>query len=92
MLVDTDNIYTITDLRRQTSKLLQSIRSQKRPAVILQQGKPMAALMDIKQLDRIQELLEDFEDYLVARNAVRGFKKRDYLELDAFWKRFELAR
>lgn len=92
MLVDTKNIYTVTELRRQTSKILQSIRSKKRAAVILQQGKPLAALVDISQLDRIQELLEDFEDYLVARKTRRSFRKQDYLELNAFWKRFKLAR
>lgn len=92
MLVDTKNIYTVTELRRQTSKILQSIRSKRRAAVILQQGKPMAALVDINQFDRIQELLEDFEDYLVARKATRDFTKKDYLELDAFWKKFDLAQ
>lgn len=92
MLIDTSNLYTVTDLRRKTAQILKRVSSSKEPAAILSQGKPKVAIIDIKLLEKIQSLLEEYEDYLLAKKASEKYKKSDYLELDKFWEKFSLAK
>lgn len=71
-------ILPVTDLRRDTSQVMQSVR-EGNVVYITQHGRAAAVLLDYDQYEALMAQLEDLSD-LVAIEEVAGEPARDYEE------------
>lgn len=67
----------ISDLRRQTSQIIQTIRDGGDPVYITQHGRPAAVLVDYEAYENLLAQLEDLSD-LVSLEAAETETERDY--------------
>ncbi len=76
-------IATISELRNKSSKILNSLKENR---VILQRHKkPVAIMVDYKQYENVEEMLEFAEDYILGMTALqrdKKAKKRDFVDID----------
>ncbi len=76
-------IATISELRNKSSKILNSLKENR---VILQRHKkPVAIMVDYKQYENVEEMLEFAEDYILGMTALQRdekAKKRDFVDID----------
>ncbi|MEZ4590152.1 MAG: type II toxin-antitoxin system Phd/YefM family antitoxin [Chloroflexota bacterium] len=70
-------IVPISDLRRQTSQIIQTIRDGGDPVYITQHGRPAAVLIDYEAYENLLAQLEDLSD-LVSLEAAETETERDY--------------
>lgn len=70
-------IMPISDLRRQTSQIIQTIRDGGDPIYITQHGRPAAVLVDYEAYENLLAQLEDLSD-LVSLEAAETETNRDY--------------
>lgn len=70
-------IMPISDLRRQTSQIIQTIRDGGDPIYITQHGRPAAVLVDYEAYENLLAQLEDLSD-LVSLEAAETETDRDY--------------
>ena len=83
----TEDIRSITDLKRNTNSVLEQIHQTKRPVILTVNGKAEAVLLDAKEYEKITnafnllKLLVSAEEdisagrYKEARNFFREFKR-----------------
>lgn len=67
----------ISDLRRQTSKIIQTLRDSGDVVYITQHGRPAAVLVDYEAYETLLAQLEDLAD-LASLEAAEGEPERDY--------------
>jgi prevent-host-death family protein len=64
-----EDVYGVTDLRESLPQVVDKAAETKRPMIITKHSRPVAAIIDIDELqrlyDRVQEL-EDHEDQLIV--------------------------
>jgi prevent-host-death family protein len=70
-------IMPVSDLRRQTSKVLKSVREGGDVVYITQHGRPTAVLVDYEQYELMRAQLEDAAD-LASIKAATTEPERDY--------------
>jgi prevent-host-death family protein len=70
-------IMPVSDLRRQTSKVIQTIIREKEAVYITQHGRPAAVLVDYEEYEAMLAQLEDFAD-LASLEAAVDEPERDY--------------
>ncbi|MCA9896730.1 MAG: type II toxin-antitoxin system Phd/YefM family antitoxin [Ardenticatenaceae bacterium] len=70
-------IMPISDLRRQTSQIIQTIRDGGDPIYITQHGRPAAVLVDYEAYENLLAQLEDLSD-LVSLEVAETETERDY--------------
>lgn len=75
----TTKIMPVTDLRRDTSRILQSVREDGDVVYITQHGRAAAVLLDYDQYQALLAQLEDLSD-LAAIEEVEGKGARSYDE------------
>lgn len=75
----TTKIMPISDLRRQTSQIIQTIRDGGDPVYITQHGRPTAVLIEYKAYENLLAQLEDLAD-LASLEAAKAEPDRDYEE------------
>ena len=73
----TTKILPVTDLRRHTSRILQSVREDGDVVYITQHGRAAAVLLDYEQYQALLAQLEDLSD-LAAIEEVAGESARSY--------------
>jgi len=56
------NTVSITDLKQNTSKIIEKVRAEGRSLIILQRSKAAAVLVDPEYYDILEEALEDLAD------------------------------
>jgi len=56
-----EDIYGVTDLRDSLPQVVDKAAATKRPMVITKRGRPVAAIVDIGELQRLYDELEEFE-------------------------------
>jgi len=83
----TEDIRSITDLKRNTNLVLEQIHKTKRPVVLTVNGKATAVLLDAKEYEKIASAFnllkllmpaeEDIKNdrYKEARDFFKGFKR-----------------
>lgn len=70
-------IMPVSDLRRQTSKVIQTILREKEAVYITQHGRPAVVLVDYEQYEAMLAQLEDAAD-LASLEAAVDEPERDY--------------
>ena len=82
------NTKTVTDMRENAIGLLKDV--QKLGLVYLfQHSDPKAVVLSLDQFNKIQEMIEDFNDALTAEKILTSPKTK-FVPLEKFWKKYKL--
>ena len=68
-----EDIYGLTDLRDSLPRVVDKATGTKRPMIITKHGRPVAAIIDIGELQRLYDLLEELEE-LEDRRVLEDFE------------------
>lgn len=82
----TEDIRSITDLKRNTNSVLEQIHKTKRPVVLTVNGKADAVLMDAKEYERITNAFNLLKLLIPAEEDISN---KRYKEARAFFKEFK---
>lgn len=85
----TDDIKSITDLKRDTNKILKQVHDTGRPIVLTVNGKAEAVLLDAKEYEKITNTLAMLKSLLVAENDIKEGNVKDS---DEFFREFRRAK
>ena len=85
----TEDIRSITDLKRKTNSVLEQIRKTKRPVVLTVNGKAEAVLMDAREYERISNAFNLLKLLIPAEEDISN---KRYKEARAFFKEFKRDR
>ncbi len=72
-MLNTQFIKSLTDLRSDPAQIAQLARQSENPVYILNRGKPISVLMDVKAYEELVEKLEDALDSL----EMKAFEKEE---------------
>ena len=82
----TEDIRSITDLKRNTNSVLRHLQKSKRPIVLTVNGKAEAVLMDAKEYERISGAFNLLKLLVPAEEDI---KNRRYKEAQTFFREFK---
>ena len=82
----TEDIRSITDLKRKTNSILDQIHKTKRPVVLTVNGKEEAVLMDAKEYEKI---INAFGLLRLLIPAEEDISNKRYKEVSAFFNDFK---
>ncbi|MFH0919889.1 MAG: type II toxin-antitoxin system Phd/YefM family antitoxin [Fibrobacterota bacterium] len=85
----TDDIRSITDLKRHTNDILGQIHKTGRPVVLTINGKAEAVLMDAREFDKLSAAVHMMQ---LLQPAEEDFKDGRHQEARAFFKEFRRAK
>lgn len=71
-----ENIKTITDLRENIIKILESLKMDSGPKFIFYKSRPRAVLLSLSEYKKLLELIEDYQDALDASEAISDSKAK----------------
>lgn len=82
----TEDIRSITDLKRQTNSVLEQIHKTKRPIVLTVNGKAEAVLLDAKEFEKITNAFGLLKLLIPAEEDINNNR---YKEARSFFKEFK---
>lgn len=82
------NTLSITDLARNLSKAVDSLKSGAK--VIVKNNKPEAVLMSTEDYLEMIEEMEDMQDALLAAQRIEANKGKQTIDSETFWKEFDV--
>ncbi len=82
----TEDIRSITDLKRNTNLILEQIHKTKRPVVLTVNGKAEAVLLDAKEYEKISSALNLLKLLIPAEEDIINNR---YKEAGSFFKEFK---
>lgn len=82
----TQDIRSITDLKRNTNSILEQIHKTKRPVILTVNGKAEAVLMDAKEYEKINNAFNLLKLLAPAEEDISSGK---FKEVRAFFKEFK---
>ena len=85
----TEDILSITDLKRKTNSVLEQIHKTKRPVVLTVNGKAEAVLMDAKEYEKISNAFGLLKLLIPAEEDINN---KRYAEAKAFFKEFKIDK
>lgn len=85
----TEDIRSITDLKRNTTNILSQIHSTGRPVVLTVNGKAEAVLMDAKEFDKISSAFNMFQLLMPAEDDIKNGRTKN---VRAFFTEFRNAK
>ena len=85
----TEDIRSITELKKNTNKILQHIHHTGRPLVLTVNGKAKAVLIDAKEYEKISNALNMLKLLIPAEEDVKAGRLK---EAKDFFKEFRLAK
>lgn len=85
----TEDIRSITDLKRKTNSVLAQIHETRRPVILTVNGKAEAVLMDAKEYEKISAAFSLLKLLIPAEEDI---KNKRYKEARAFFKEFKLDK
>ncbi len=85
----TEDIRSITDLKRNTTAVLKQIHTTKRPVVLTVNGKAEAVIVDAKEYEKITNA---FNLLKLLTPAEEDIKEGRYTEAKNFFKEFKSAK
>lgn len=85
----TEDIRSITDLKRNTNSVLAQIHKTKRPIVLTVNGKAEAVLVDAKEYEKITSAFNLLKLLVPAEQDIR---EGNYCEAKDFFKEFKRAK
>lgn len=81
-MINSKNLKTITDMRKDADGLLKLAAQTQKPIGILKNNKLEAYLLDAKVLEAIEEMIEDYEDAKIIEER----KSEELLDFDELWQ------
>ncbi|NOX89319.1 MAG: type II toxin-antitoxin system Phd/YefM family antitoxin [Calditrichaeota bacterium] len=85
----TEDIRSITDLKRKTNSILEQIHKTKRPVVLTVNGKAEAVLMDAKEYEKLTNALGLLKLLISAEEDINN---KRYKEARAFFREFKIDK
>lgn len=85
----TQDIRSITDLKRNTNSVLKQIHKTKRPVILTVNGKAEAVLIDAKEYEKITNAFNLLKLLVLAEEDISNGK---YKEAQAFFKEFKIEK
>ena len=85
----TQDIRSITDLKRNTNSVLKQIHKTKRPVVLTVNGKAEAVLIDAKEYEKITNAFNLLKLLVPAEGDISNGR---YKEVKKFFKEFKLEK
>ena len=85
----TEDIRSITDLKRNTNAILEQIHKTKRPVVLTVNGKAEAVIVDAKEYERITNA---FSLLKILATAEEDIKEGRYTATREFFQEFKRAK
>jgi len=85
----TEDIRSITDLKRNTNAILEQIHKTKRPVILTVNGKAEAVLVDAKEYEKTTNA---FNLLKLIASAEEDIKEGRYTETKDFFKEFKRAK
>lgn len=85
-LVITEDIKSITELKRNTNSVIDQVQKTKRPVVLTVNGKAEAVLLDAKEYEKISSAFQMLRLLIPAEEDIRGGR---YQEASEFFKEFK---
>jgi prevent-host-death family protein len=85
----TDEIRSITDLKRNTNQILKQVHDTGRPVVLTVNGKAEAVLIDAREYEKILNSLAMLKLLLAAE---KDLKKGRFRDADVFFREFRRAK
>jgi PHD/YefM family antitoxin component YafN of YafNO toxin-antitoxin module len=82
---------TITELRRESAKILKNLPKEKL-MLLIQNSKPKGALIDLDYLKMLQEAYEDYMDTIAYDEAVADINKEPLIPWEEFKKESEKVK
>ena len=82
----TEDIRSITELKRKTNSILDQIHETKRPVVLTVNGKAEAVLMDAKEYEKITKAFSLLKLLLPAEEDISN---KNFAEAKKFFKEFK---
>jgi prevent-host-death family protein len=84
----TEDIRSITELKRNTNSVLDQIHKTKRPVVLTKNGKAAAVILDSKEYEKITQVFNLLKLLIPAEKDISSGK---YKEAKDFFKEFKRA-
>lgn len=81
----TDDIKSITDLKRNTNQILKQVHDTGRPVVLTVNGKAEAVLLDAKEYEKLTGALAVLKLIIAAESDIKDNRIKD---ADVFFKEF----
>lgn len=69
------DVFNVTEIRQNISKIIAQVQKTKQPAVILQRSKPVAYIIEAQAYKDIQEKLKRAEQYEKAENTKNALSR-----------------
>ncbi len=85
----TEDIRSITDLKRNTNSVLEQIHKTKRPVVLTKNGKAEAVLLDAKEYEKISQAFNLLKLLAPAEEDVSAGR---YQEATDFFRKFKRGK
>ena len=79
-MITSDNLKTITDMRKDADGLLKLANKRKEPIGILKNNKLKAYIIDAKTLEALEEFVEDYLDKQMVEERLINAKPGDFIE------------
>lgn len=82
----TEDIRSITDLKRKTNSVLDQIHKTKRPVILTVNGKAEAVILDAKEYEKISNAFNLLKQLIPAEEDI---KNNNFKEAHAFFEEFK---
>ncbi len=82
MIIPTaDYLKTVTDLREDTIGLLNAVKKNKNPIIIMHRNSPQAVMLSVEEYNNIMEMISDHMDELTALKLEKEtYHPNDYVD------------
>ena len=91
-MIISQNLRTITDMRKRADELLKLAASKKEPIGILKNNKLKAYLIDAQTLENLERFVEDYLDSKMVEERLINAKKKDFRDFESFWRKHKLPK
>lgn len=91
-MISSQNLRTITDMRRDADEILRLAARRKEPIGILKNNKLQGYFVDAKTLETIEALVEDYLDTQLVSKRLKPTRQSDSKNFLSFWKKHQLPR
>ena len=91
-MITSQNLRTITDMRRDADGLLQLVARRKEPIGILKNNKLRADLIDAQLLEKLEEFVEDVIDGQMVEERWLKAKPSDFRDYDKLRRKYKLGQ
>ncbi|OGM31435.1 hypothetical protein A2630_01430 [Candidatus Woesebacteria bacterium RIFCSPHIGHO2_01_FULL_44_10] len=91
-MITSQNLRTITDMRKDADGLLQMAARLRQPVGILKNNKLKAYLIDARTLEALEAFVEDYLDSKMVDERLHNAKKSDFEDFEKMWIEENLPR